>query len=96
MQALTFCDDKLVSGGAEPALSLWSRSGKLVGREKTPVDCTYTIASRALSLGRKNSGLEPRIAVAAGTSTDLAVLYRGGASFGFCLSSEAAGAGTRE
>ena len=96
VQALTFCDDKLVSGGAEPALSLWSRSGKLVGREKTPVDCTYTIASRALSLGRKNSGLEPRIAVAAGTSTDLAVLYRGGASFGFCLSSEAAGAGTRE
>ena len=29
LQALQFCDDKLVSGGAEPALYLWSRSGRL-------------------------------------------------------------------
>ena len=27
VHALNFCGDKLVSGGAEPALYLWSRSG---------------------------------------------------------------------
>jgi WD40 repeat protein len=29
VQALAFCGDKLVSGGAEPALYVWSRSGNI-------------------------------------------------------------------
>eukprot|EP00277_Geminigera_cryophila_P010851 CAMPEP_0179452262 /NCGR_PEP_ID=MMETSP0799-20121207/36155_1 /TAXON_ID=46947 /ORGANISM="Geminigera cryophila, Strain CCMP2564" /LENGTH=91 /DNA_ID=CAMNT_0021248023 /DNA_START=47 /DNA_END=322 /DNA_ORIENTATION=- len=84
VHALSFCGDKLVSGGAEPAVYLWTRSGKLAARVTTPQDSIYSFASRSLSIGGRAT--DPRILVAAGTSSDLPLFYRSGATFGFCLS----------
>jgi WD40 repeat protein len=39
VHALKFCGDKLVSGGAEPAIYLWSRSGVFFARDYSFVDC---------------------------------------------------------
>jgi len=86
VQAVTFCGDKIISAGAEPAMYIWSRSGTLASRVKTDEPSMYGIAHRPVDLQSPPDSLDSRIVATFGTQDSVSIHYRGGADFGFKLS----------
>jgi len=86
VQAVTFCGDKIISAGAEPAMYIWSRSGTLASRVKTDEPSMYSIAHRPIDLQSSPDSLDSRIVATFGTQDSVSIHYRGGADFGFKLS----------
>ena len=80
VQVVSFCADRILSAGAEPAIYQWSRSGKLVNRVPTSEPSTFALAHRPFS-----DSSDSRILVAGGSEPRLPLYYRAGLELGFFL-----------
>jgi len=80
VQVVSFCADRILSAGAEPAIYQWPRSGKLVNRVPTSEPSTFALAHRPFS-----DSSDSRILVAGGSEPRLPLYYRAGLELGFFL-----------
>jgi hypothetical protein len=79
VQAAQFCDDKIVSAGAESAIYRWRCNGKLHSRVPTTSASVFSISHIQLQ-GHNSESL-----VTAGAGGDVSFYFQGGGELGFKL-----------